>query len=243
MRMKGLVYLGLAGATAYLGYRQLKGYLSPLNPHRARAFGQYLVGRKRKVMAVGPNIVDIHRFAGGTLRLMAGSGSSVQIVVATDQETLTGKTRDLPAAVPLGLEPSQLRDADRLIEELRSLWRRINPDTIVCPDPTHPLPLRSMTCRNVGRAVLTLKEGLPENGTEVIFYGTRLPNAVVDVETVMDEKMVGVSGSAGDGTLGRLDITLWSKLGTQGTGFSYAEGFRFLALKEVVAEEIPTPGP
>ena len=233
MRKRGLVFLGMVGAAAYFGYRQARSYLSPLNPEKARAYGRYLVARHRRVMVIGSDLVDIHRFAGGALRLMAESGSDVQIVVASGANAASPENRDLPAAVPLGLEPPQIRDMGRLTEEIRSLWRRMRPDTVLCPDPTQPIPLRSVPARSVGRAAHTLKQSMPEP-VEMVFYATRLPNAVVDIGPLVEDKVQGVKPENGDGALKRIDMVIWSKLSSAKTGFSYAEAFRFLELGEAV---------
>ncbi len=231
MRIRRILTIGVLGGAAFMGYKAARRRLEPKNPEMAEMYGRYLSGQHRQVLVLGAGIGHVTRMAGGTLAMMTRSGSQIQVVTLSD-DVKDRVDADLPPATHLSYQSDEVPGNSQVLEDLRSIWRRVNPSLVLAPDPTHPLPLMSgPVALATGRAALTLKRSLAD-GTDLVFYSTNLPNAVVHTGDERPESMrvIDLETRRG-GLLGRWAVGLWARIGAANMGA--CESFRFLELPEI----------
>lgn len=243
---------GLFGSLLWLGERQVvqafsARFLEPDNPRLACMLGEGLAGTPRRVMALTAHQDDLEFFAGGTLRRMARAGCKIHAVVLTDGEK-RGNWTDLAdqrreeqreaarlqgfASVTfLGLPDFGLPEDPRVEPLVARCWDQIWPEVVLAFDPKELLPhVANRDHKALGRTVMDLTRARLHTGAQVYFYGTHYPNTLVDITTVMDEKVR--AAQAHRSQMVYLDdqevesaFRAIAKVSAGRSGCTYAEGF------------------
>lgn len=180
--------------------------MQPDHPRLALALGESLVLTPRKVLALTAHPDDLEFFAGGTLRRMALAGSQIHAVVLTDGEK-RGNWTDLAAqrrkeqreAGQLqgyesisfaGLPDFGLPEDPRLETAVARAWDQLAPDLVLAFDPKELIPnMANRDHKALGRTVMDLARKKLTTGVQVYFYGTNHPNVLVDISSVMVDKL------------------------------------------------------
>lgn len=131
-----------------------------------------------------------------------------------------------------------LRDQAALERRLRTIWEDVRPELVLTMDPAFPLLFFSRPKHTmVGRAVVTLSRVLGDTGTmkrpEVLFFGTREANVIVDMGEVIDEKVAAVGSHDPSNeylALYRGLVRPFGRAVGRQADIRYAESFRALSL-------------
>ena len=225
----------------------------------------------RRALAIYAHPDDAEVSCGGTLACWAAAGAAVEVVVCTqgDKGSLDAKVkrRDLvnrraaevaAAGRVLGVErhhllehpDGDLENTSAFRRELVAIVRDVQPDVVVCPDPTAVLFGQSYFNHRDHRvvALATLDavapaaanphyfpDAGPPHQVEVVYMsGTLEADAWIDVTAAIDRKAEALL--CHESQLG--DTTEWLRTAVreraaaegQRVGVSYAEGFRRLVL-------------
>jgi LmbE family N-acetylglucosaminyl deacetylase len=227
--------------------------LTPANPKLALRHGLSLTRGPRRVRAVSAHQDDLELFAAGTLRLLALAGSSITAVIATggDQQYTSERTLDQireqeerDAGTILGYDDIRfLRFTDlnlahnpRFQPDLEAIWNQVRPDLVFSFDPT--APYRSAVHPDhlaVGRAVLNISRALGDDAPDIVFYGSRDPNVLVDISQVVADKTEAIRAHRSQLTGWKRYYNLATRLQTRLAGrpvsVKYAEPLRCLGLR------------
>ncbi|MBY6275939.1 MAG: hypothetical protein CWE10_06890 [Symbiobacterium thermophilum] len=196
---------GSAVATAWVVWRRMQ---QPYYPSVALQAGLEMVGRRWRVLAIGPHPGDLELFAGGTLRLLSQNGSAVTLAVLSRGEQATNRAnigeiraREAEQAatilraelVQLDLPDGGIRPGPELERALDELWARTRPELVLAFDPKGPTPLaQNPDHLALGAAVLARARSSVWRGERIYFYAARQPNVLVDITEVMQEKISAV---------------------------------------------------
>lgn len=131
-----------------------------------------------------------------------------------------------------------LQDQASLERRLRTVWEEVRPDLVLTLDPAFPLLFFSRPRHTVvGRAVVTLSRALGDSGTvkrpEVLFFGTREANVIIDMGEVIDEKVAAIGGHNPTNeylALYRGLVRPFGRAVGRQADIRYAESFRALSL-------------
>ena len=203
-RRTSLVPWLVAAGAATFAWAVWRRTHQPYYPDVALHAGMELLSRRRRVLAIGPHPGDLESFAGGTLRLLRQTGSSVTMAVLSRGEQATRRANiaeirtheaEQGAAIlggdliSLSLADGQIRPGPELDRVLDELWQQVDPDVVIAFDPKGPLPFGNNPDHvAVGAALLgRIRKGLAR-GERVYFYGTPQPNVLVDITEVLEEK-------------------------------------------------------
>lgn len=227
---------------------------APHYPDIALHAGLALVARPRRVLALAAHPGDLELFAGGTLNLMGQSGSEITAAVLTAGER-GGKRTNLAeirrreqeqagailgygTLIQLELPDGGLTEHPRLAPAVRDAWERCRPTVVLAPDPRPPFPLQNPDRSAVGHAAAhaalgqgTLLAGRDhvDEEPQVLLYGTRRPNVLVDITEVLPEKVSAVkshrSPLRGPDRMADPVLRAASRMARTGTAAYYAEGF------------------
>ena len=246
----GLAVMG--GLGIWLVWREIQNRLTPINPGLAARYGLHLTRAPQRVLAVTAHQDDLELFVRGTLRLLALAGSQITVVVATggheqymEQRTLDQirEQEQRDAGVILGYDDIRflrLRDLKlahhpTFEPRLREVWDEVQPHLVLSFDPT--APYRSAVHPDhlaVGRVVLNIVRSLGSNAPDVVFYGTRDPNALVDISQVMEDKMQAIQCHRSQRYGWKrfyTPIMRWqAQLAGRSASLPYAEPLRYLSL-------------
>lgn len=214
--MNTLHLLYRAGITLGFGLAVLPGVrgvvaasLRPRDPLLALQAGRELTARPRRVLALTAHPDDLEFFAGGTLRRLALAGSEIVAGVLTDGEK--GGNRPALAAVRraemercariLGyrrvefasLTDYGLPEDPRVEREVARLWREVQPDIVLAFDPLELVPgMANRDHKTLGRTVADIARHHAADSVRVYFYGTRHPSVLVDISSVLEDKIRAV---------------------------------------------------
>jgi len=184
-------------------------FMAPDNPPLALAQGELLVRSPRRVLALTAHPDDLEFFAGGTLRRLALAGSRITAVVLSDGEK-RGNWRDLAqqrqgeqreaarlqgydTVTFLGLPDFGLPEDPRLELLVARAWDQVAPEVILAFDPKELLPqFANRDHKALGRTVMDLARARFFSGAQVYFYGTHHPDVLVDITSVMADKLRAV---------------------------------------------------
>ncbi|MFZ5817207.1 MAG: PIG-L deacetylase family protein [Bacillota bacterium] len=194
----------LAAGALTAAYRSWRRAFLPYYPGVALQAGLELLSRHRRVLAIGPHPNDLECFAGGTLKLLTQTGSTVTMAILSRGERAThraniGEIRMKEAeegAVMLGAHLIQLDLPDGAIRRgpvldraLDQLWERVEPEVVLAFDPRGPLPLgANPDHRALGEAVLDRLRSGRGGGVRLYLYAAPQPNVLVDITEVILEK-------------------------------------------------------
>ncbi|MDA8346987.1 MAG: PIG-L family deacetylase [Thermaerobacter sp.] len=256
LRLKpGSLLLVSAVLGGFAAWRLIQRRLTPVNPKLALRYGLHLTRAQRRVLAVSAHQDDLELFAAGTLRLLALAGSDITVVVATggDQQYTNERTlnqireqEQRDAGNILGYDQFHflhytdlnLAHNPRFRPDLEEIWRAVKPDVVFAFDPT--APYRSAIHPDhlaVGRAVLDISRSLGEATPDVVFYGSRDPNALVDISQVIEDKTQAIRAQRSQLTgwkrLYNLATRLQTRLAGRPVAVRYAEPLRYLRLPPV----------
>lgn len=187
-------------------FRAIKRRLTPADPNLALRYGMHLTRKAQRTLAVTAHQDDLELFLAGTLRLLSLAGSQITVAVATgggeqyagepslaeirDQEERDAGTilgYDTVRFLPFG--DLGLSHNPHFEEEIRTIWQDVRPEVVFAFDPT--APYRSATHPDhltVGRVVLNIARSLGSAAPDVVFYGSRDPNVLVDISNVIEDK-------------------------------------------------------
>lgn len=189
--------------------RMAARFIAPDHPGLALAQGELLVRSPRRVLALTAHPDDLEFFCGGTLRRMALAGSRIAAVVLSDGEK-RGNWRDLAqkrqdeqrhaarlqgyeSVTFLGLPDFGLPEDPRLELLVTRAWDQVAPEVVLAFDPKELVPqMANRDHKALGRTVMDLARARYFSGTQVWFYGTHLPDALVDITPVMPDKLAAV---------------------------------------------------
>lgn len=222
--------MGVAGSVP--GRLFLNYTLRAAHPHTALAAGAELLSKPRKILALTAHPDDLEFFAGGTLRRLSQTGSTIHAWVLSDGEKHGGypdmggvrQAEQQRAALLQGFESVHfagladfaLPEDPRLERVVADAWRRLRPDVVLAFDPQELIAkMANRDHKALGRAVMDLARARFDSNTRVYFYGTRQPNVLVDIEPAFEGKMEAVASHA-------------SQL-VYLTPSEYREGFRLMA--------------
>lgn len=184
-------------------------YIAPDHPGLALAMGELLVRSPRRVLALTAHPDDLEFFCGGTLRRMALAGSRIAAVVLSDGEK-RGNWRDLAqkrqeeqrqaahmqgyeSVTFLGLPDFGLPEDPRLELLVARAWDQVAPEVVLAFDPKELVPqMANRDHKALGRTVMDLARARYFSGAQVYFYGTHLPDTLVDIAPVMNDKLAAV---------------------------------------------------
>jgi len=224
-----------------------------------------------RVLAVYAHPDDPDVACGGTLAVWARRGVEVHVVICTlgDKGTTDPalsprklaeirKSEMRAAAAVLGVSSQhalghhdgELENDAGLRGELVALIRRLEPDTVLAPDPTAVFfgqeYFNHRDHRAVGFATLDAvspaaalphyfpQAGPPHRVDTVLLSGTLEPDVWVDISATIDDKLKAVgchrSQVAGDEDWAAEALRLRAQEDGRRTGLAYAEGFRRLRL-------------
>lgn len=227
---------------------------APHYPDIALHAGLALVARPRRVLALAAHPGDLELFAGGTLSLMAQAGSEITVAVLTAGER-GGKQMNLAeirrreqeqagailgygTVIQLELPDGGLTEHPRLAPAVQNAWERSRPAVVLAPDPQAPFPLQNPDRAAVGYAaahaavgqgaLLAARERVAEE-SQLLLYGTRRPNMLVDITEALPEKLAAVkshrSQLRGPDRLADPAIRAASRVARADTAAYYVEGF------------------
>lgn len=189
--------------------RFMARYIAPDHPGLALAQGELLVRTPRRVLALTCHPDDLEFFCGGVLRRMALAGSRITAVVLSDGEK-RGNWKELAeqrqseqreaarlqgyeSVTFLHLPDFGLPEDPRLEHVVTRAWDQVAPDVIVAFDPKELVPqMANRDHKALGRTVMDLARARLFGGTQVYFYGTHLPDVLVDITAVMADKIRAV---------------------------------------------------
>ncbi len=180
--------------------------MRPDHPGLALALGESLVRTPRKVLALTAHPDDLEFFAGGTLRRMALSGSQIHAVVLSDGEKRgnwtdladqrrreqhhAGRLQGYTTITFMGLPDFGLPEDPRLETAVVRAWDAIRPQLVFAFDPKELIPdMANRDHKALGRTVMDLARKKFCTGTQVYFYGTNHPDVLVDITSVMPDKL------------------------------------------------------
>lgn len=230
-----------AGAAWYLAARAL----TPARSDAALNAGLELLSAPRRVLALAPHPGDLEWFCGGTCFLAAMAGGTVAAAILTRGERggnranmaeIRGKEQAQSGAIlryeriiHLGLPDGGLR-AGTVASRLEELWRELEPEVVLAPDPRGMLPEGNHPDHvAAGTAVRRLVEAGTGRGARVYFYGTRRADVLVDITEVVQEKEAAVrshrSQLAGPDWLARMAVRGFGRLVRGRTPAFYGETF------------------
>jgi LmbE family N-acetylglucosaminyl deacetylase len=246
------VAAGSAVLAGYLAYRRLSRMLGVKNPDVALRHGANITRRASRVMAVSAHQDDLEYLAGGTLRLLGLAGGEITCVVATGGERQRHQRGNAAAVrgqeqrdagIILGYDRVRflhfsdlsLAHNPNLEPLLGDIWDELKPDLVLVMDPTFPLPfIVHPDHLAVGRAILTLSRTRVKGQTEVLFYGSRDPNVLVDISGVMEDKIQGVLAHKSQlktrPWLYGMLLRAYGRMARYNAGVAYGEPFRSLTL-------------
>lgn len=224
-----------------------------------------------RALAVYAHPDDPHVSCGGTLARWAELGTEVHVLIATSgdkgstdpsvapdelarrrlaESAEAAKVLGLAGQHLLGHPDGELNDDYALRAELVGWIRRLQPDTVLCPDPTAVFfgedYFNHRDHRVIGFATLdavapaaALPHYFPEAGPahqvgEGLLSGTLEPTVWVDVTDSIEAKVAAVachrSQFAGEGDWAGDAVRRRAEYGGRQAGVAYAEGFRRLRL-------------
>ena len=242
----------LAGWTVW---RTVRRRLTPVNPKLALRYGFSLTRKARRVLAVSAHQDDLELFTAGTLRLLSLAGSHITVLVASGGDQQYTDVRSLDQ-----IREQEERDAGTIIgydeirflrfsdlelshnpgfqDKLRAIWQNLQPDLVLTFDPT--APYRSAVHPDhlaVGRAVLSIARALGDDAPDVLFYGSRDPNVLVDISQVVEDKAAAIrahrSQLYGWKRFYGLVTRMQARLAGRPAGVQYAEPLRCLSLPKL----------
>lgn len=220
-------------------------YMAPDHPGLALAQGELLVRSPRRVLALTAHPDDLEYFCGGTLRRMALAGSRITAVVLSDgekrgnwtelaekrqeEQRQAARLQGYESVTFLGLPDFGLPEDPRLEQLITRAWDQVAPEVIFAFDPKELLPqMANRDHKALGRTVMDLARARYASGAQVFFYGTHLPDTLVDITGVMADKLAAVKAHQSqmvylneqetDGT-----VRLLGRLMAGGAGVPYAE--------------------
>lgn len=225
--------------------------MAPAHPPLALAQGEILVRTPRRVLALTAHPDDLEFFCGGTLRRMALAGSEIHAVVLSDGEK-RGNWKELGVERQAeqreaarrqgyhsvsfhGLPDFGLPEDPRLERLVARAWDQIAPEVVLAFDPKELLPqTANRDHKALGRTVMDLARARFHSGAEVYFYGSHVPDVLVDITPVLTDKqqavkthrsqMVFLDESETDGA-----VRLMAEIAARGSGVACAEPlFRLL---------------
>jgi LmbE family N-acetylglucosaminyl deacetylase len=184
-------------------------YIAPEHPPLALAQGELLVRSPRRVLALTAHPDDLEFFCGGTLRRMALAGSRITAVVLSDGEKRSNwkdlaqkrqqeqreaaRLQGYESVTFLGLPDFGLPEDPRLELVVTRAWDQVAPEVIFAFDPKELVPqMANRDHKALGRTVMDLARARLSTGTAVYFYGTHLPDVLVDITPVLDDKVRAV---------------------------------------------------
>ncbi len=202
------------GPTTHLTRR----LVNPQNVNAALLAGTRLLtnARGKTVLAISAHPDDLEFFAGGTLLRLADNGAEVHALVLSDGEK-GGNHRELGvirrkeqqrAARLIGYDSLELAglpddgfpEDPRVRDLIQEHWERLLPDIVFAFDPRGPAPAfinRDHT--TLGKVVMRLSRkfrrlyrDLGKPPARVLFYASRHPNMIVDIEPVLGWKQRAV---------------------------------------------------
>lgn len=250
MRRRYRVTLRVAAGIALAGvgaYRLALKAVSAVHPHLAAKAGIRLLAHPpRRAIAVTAHPDDLELLLGGTLARLVSLGTELTVVDLTDGEKGTRRRNLAPirrreqevAARIIGcsrleflhLPDLGLRGNPRVAEALRPIWDDAQPEAAFAFDPAHCLrPIRHPDHLAGGRAVRRL---VMEFGPRlpVYYYGTGLPNVVIDVESVINQKTQALLAHRSQLRFGRRPypavVRMLGHLQGKACGLRYAEALR-----------------
>lgn len=194
-----------AGLAGWAAYRYLNHRYGPRFSSLALHAGYRLTGIPRSVVAVAPRPMDLEFYAGGTLRLMVTSDSTIDVAVATD-DAQAARRRNGPqirrreqeaAAAVIGYRQVQFWALDRrpagaaLIHRLDVLVNEVQPDLLMVIDPDVPPMMGSRRDLNERTAAAAMEVSRLRD-LPLWFYGSPRPNVTVDITGVIKDKIRAV---------------------------------------------------
>lgn len=208
MKSPKKAYIPLIGGAALLSGLYLKHLLEmklTVNPQKAIYNGQKILRAGSNILAFTAHPDDLEFLMGGTLKILADMGHNVTIVDVTDGEKGTNVRNLGPIRIKeqrnaskvlrvnslefLHLPDLHLKDDKRLEPIFRNLLTDINPDTVFTFDYNYPIRIiKHPDHVTVGRVVSeTVEKYLSD--TNIIYYGSRCPNAIIDItDKIRDKK-------------------------------------------------------
>jgi|GEM_PF-2179839 len=239
-----LIGAGALPVTGWAAYRLAERSLRPDQPQLALARGHRLVRQSRRVLVATGRWDDLEFLIGGTLRLLAHAGADIAIA-GPGPVPVDPTWREL--AAPHALVPEELATdqtySPAVQKAVKRLWTELEPDAVLTFDADFPARLlRHPAHELVGHAVidLFLADAVPR--AELLAFGTRRANVLVDVGSVLPAKLRALAASsdaAGDRFLGRggtlerarrraprLYAQAWGHLYGRAAGVACGEAFR-----------------
>ncbi|HEY8417127.1 MAG TPA: hypothetical protein VIK93_03715 [Limnochordales bacterium] len=240
-----LIATGALAATGWAAYRLAERRLRPDQPQLALARGHRLLRQSRRVLVATGRWDDLEFLIGGTLRLLAQAGADIAIA-GPGPVPVNPTWREL--AVPHALVPEELATdqtySPAVQKAVKRLWAELEPDAVLTFDADFPARfLRHPAHELVGHAVidLVLADAVPR--AELLAFGTRRANVLVDVGPVLPAKLRALAAPAGapgadrflgrGGTLERvgrraprLYAQVWGHLYGHAAGIACGEAFR-----------------
>lgn len=242
-------------ALGWLGWRRLERGFRPANAELALFEGLELVRGPKRVLAVTAHPDDLEALAGGTLRLMALSGSEIHVAVLSDGRQQSnwrsnlGQIRKLEEEHAanilgysrvhyLGFRDLSLSRIPELGPALESLWDNVKPEVLFTFDPSFPEPyIVHPDHLTAGRIVLDIVRTRPD--VAVYFYGTSDTSVIVDISPVIHDKSQAVlahrSQLQAPPAVYSLLMRVYAWLRGRPVQLKSAEGFRVLSLENLTA--------
>ncbi len=242
----------------WMGWRSVMRQYTPANAELALLQGYHLVRGAKRVLAVTAHPDDLEATTGGALRLMALAGSRIDVVVLSDgrqqdngrsnlaeirqvEQQHAGNILGYCNVYHLGFRDLSLSRMDELQPELLDLWRSVRPEVVFTFDPSFPEPyLAHPDHLTAGRVVLNILRGGHDPEPAVYFYGTADTSVIVDISSVIWDKVDAVVAHRSQlqtwPALYSLLIRLYGRLRGRPVQRSYAEGFRVLTMPRLSSQ-------
>jgi LmbE family N-acetylglucosaminyl deacetylase len=187
----------------------LSRLMAPDSPALALTMGERLVNIPRRVLALTAHPDDLEFFAGGTLRRMALAGSQITAVVLSDgekrgnwlnlaqqrqseQET-AAQMQGYHGVTFLGLPDFGLPEDPRLEHLVTRAWDQLAPEVVFAFDPKELVPrFANRDHKALGRTVMDVARARFHTGTQVYLYGTHHPTVLVEITSVLPDKLRAV---------------------------------------------------
>jgi len=239
---------GLAAAGGVYTWFRLR-QLAPARPDDAKDAAHIMLQGGQKVVAFSAHPDDLELFAGGVLRRLHLLGNQIIVVDCSNGELSRparnlGKNRQgeqqragsilgYDDIKLLGLPDRTLKNSENLKKQIRQIIDQENPHMVLTFDHVH---IHSWLFHQdhvaIGEAVV---HALNEKDSDalVYLYGSAKPTVVVDIGSVLRQKVWAVSSHSSQFPAFRrqgADILVrrLAALTARGTGYRYAEAFRSL---------------
>ncbi|MTI96713.1 MAG: PIG-L family deacetylase [Firmicutes bacterium] len=236
----------VAAGGAYVLWQARK--LSPPKINDAQEAGRIILQGGQRVLVFTAHPDDVELLAGGTLRRLHQLGSPITVVDATDGEKGVNMQNLAPrrqreqklASSILGYDDikflhfpdMELKDQDKLLARVKSIWEEENPQLVFAFDPLHYHPwLRHPDHIALGEAVVHAAGEL-DSDAMICLYGSAKASQLVDISGVINIKVRAVcshrSQLRGGIRMTKMLVRRLARTTAFGSPFRYAEAFRSL---------------